>query len=156
MLLENKKGDQDSFAEAPTVNLCRLAVRFIEVTSGAACLTLLAPMLLLTAVAIKLDSRGPLFIHERRYGYRNRRIAIRKFRTATGHSLDGPPRLTRVGQFLRQTGIEDLPMLINVMRGEMSIIGPPARSYPTASLNECKPGVTRWSDLFSLQNRGGD
>jgi lipopolysaccharide/colanic/teichoic acid biosynthesis glycosyltransferase len=66
MLLEDKTGDQDGFAEASSPNLCRLATRVIELVSGAACLALLAPVLLLAAVAIRLDSGGPIFVRETR------------------------------------------------------------------------------------------
>jgi lipopolysaccharide/colanic/teichoic acid biosynthesis glycosyltransferase len=124
-------------------------VGIVESVAAIACLVLLAPMLLLIVIAIKCDSRGPIFIRERRCGYRNRRIQVHKFRAATGYSEGSPARLTPVGQFLRQTGIQDLPMLVNVTSGEMSILGPPPSIYPTTLLNERKPGVTRWAELFS-------
>jgi lipopolysaccharide/colanic/teichoic acid biosynthesis glycosyltransferase len=157
MLLDNKTGNQDDFAETvsgvPPVSLCGLASRFIELVSGAACLALLAPILLLTAIAIKLDSAGPIFVREARYGYKNRTIRVWKFRAAPASPQGGQkaPRLILLGRLLRRTGIEELPMLINVIRGEMSIIGPPPSTNPTASLNERKPGITRWSEIFTSQ-----
>lgn len=115
-------------------------------------------MLLVVVIAIKLGSRGPIFVRETRYGYNNRVIQVRKFRAATVCSKDeqSTARLTPVGQLLRQTGIEDLPMLINVLAGEMSIIGPPPSAYPAASLIERKPGITRWAEILSSQNCAPD
>jgi hypothetical protein len=156
MVSENKANDQESIAEASPVALGERATRLIELVSGAGCLTLLAPILIVAAIAVKLDSSGPIVVREPRCGHRNRRIEVYKFRLATARSRGRLGRLTLLAQFLRQTGIEDLPMLVNVIRGEMSIIGPPPSTYPTASLNERKPGVTRCEDLFSLQNRGDD
>jgi polysaccharide biosynthesis protein PslA len=155
MLLEDKTGNQDGFAEASSVSLYGLATRLIELASGAACLALLAPVLLLAAVAIRLDSSGPIFVRETRYGYKNRTIEVRKFRVKS-QSPEGEQSLTSVGQVLRQTGIEELPMLVNVMNGEMSIIGSPPSVYPTAFLNKRKPGITRWAEVFSTHNRARD
>jgi lipopolysaccharide/colanic/teichoic acid biosynthesis glycosyltransferase len=130
----------------------QFATRIVELVAAIGCLVLLAPMLVLVVIAIKFDSPGPIFVRVRRYGYRNRRIEVHKFRAATVNSRGRPP----VGQFLSQTGIEDLPMLVNVIRGEMSIMGPPPSTYPTASLNERKPGVARSAELFSSEKRGLD
>jgi putative colanic acid biosynthesis UDP-glucose lipid carrier transferase len=159
---QKKTVSQDGIAgavnSAAPVNLCQLVIRFFELVAGVAWLALLAPMLLVIVIAIKLDSRGPIFIRQIRYGYKNRTIQVRKFRAATVCSRGGQStaRLTPVGQLLRQTGIEDLPMLINVLAGEMSIIGPPPSAYPAASPNERKPGITRWAEIFSSQNRAPD
>jgi lipopolysaccharide/colanic/teichoic acid biosynthesis glycosyltransferase len=160
---EKKPVNQNNFAEAEgdvaPVSFGQLAMRFTELFAGVACLALLAPILVLIAIAIKFDSRGPILVREARYGYKNRVIQLRKFRapTVTSKCERSRPRLTRVGQLLRETGIEELPMLINVLAGEMSIIGPPPSAYPTASLNERKPGMTAgWEYLASPQNRTPD
>jgi polysaccharide biosynthesis protein PslA len=159
MLVDNKTGNQDGVAEAveeaPPVNLCRLATRLFELALGAACLALLAPVVLLAAIAIKLDSGSPIFVCETRYGYRNRTIEVRKFRVKAT-SPRGERSLTSVGQVLRQTGIEEVPMLVNVISGEMSIIGPTASAYPTALLNKRKPGITRWAEIFGTHARSRD
>jgi lipopolysaccharide/colanic/teichoic acid biosynthesis glycosyltransferase len=155
MLLEDKTGNQDGLAEAPSLSLCRLATRFIELVSGAACLALFAPVLLLAAVALRFDSSGPIFVRETRCGYGNRAIEVWKFRVKAP-SPEGEPSLTSVGQVLRQTGIEDLPMLVNVISGEVSIIGPPPSAYPTASLDKRKPGITGWAEVFSTHDRARD
>ncbi len=159
VLPENKSVNQDGLAGAANsvapASAGQLSIRLFELVAGAACLALLAPMLLLVAIAIKLDSRGPIFVRETRYGYKNRVIQVRKFTIATvclGRE-QGTLRLTRVGQLVRQTGIEELPMLINVLAGEMSIIGPSPSTYPTASLNERKPGITSWAEILSSQDR---
>ena len=102
--------------------LDELARRIFDLLAATMCLILFASILLLTSVAIKLDSRGPILIRETRYGYKNRAIHISKFRVAMvcseGEQINR--RLTRVGQLLRQTGIDELPQLFNVLRGEMS------------------------------------
>lgn len=88
----------------------------------------LTPLLL---ILIKLGSRGPLFFKQERVGYRGRRFSILKFRTMfLNHQADLSPsvrndkRITKVGRFLRNTGIDELPQLFNILRGEMSFIGP--------------------------------
>jgi lipopolysaccharide/colanic/teichoic acid biosynthesis glycosyltransferase len=155
---KNKSVNQDGFAGAANnvapASLGQLSVRLFELFAGAACLGLLAPMLLLVAIAIKLDCRGPIFVRETRYGYKNRVIQVRKFRAGTVclERKQVTLRLTPVGQLVRQTGIAELPMLINVLAGEMSIIGPPS-TYPTASLNDRKPGITSWAEILSSPNR---
>jgi putative colanic acid biosysnthesis UDP-glucose lipid carrier transferase len=154
VLPENESVSEGSLvgdaSEVADVSLGQLVRRLFELVAGAACLTLLAPMLLVVFIAIKFESRGPILIRENRYGYKNRVIQVRKFRSTTVCWKDEQraPRLTPVGRLLRQTGIEDLPMLINVLTGEMSIIGPPPSACPTALLNERKPGIVRWADIF--------
>lgn len=162
MLPENESVSEGSLVgaenEIADVSLGRLVMRLFELVAGAACLTLLAPIFLFVFIAIKFDSHGPIFIRETRYGYKNRVIQVRKFRATTVRSEGGQKaaRLTSVGRILRQTGIEELPMLINVLTGEMSIIGSPPSAYPTALLNERKPGITRWAEIFRSQNHTPD
>jgi lipopolysaccharide/colanic/teichoic acid biosynthesis glycosyltransferase len=158
---EKNTVNQDDFAGANSnapVSICQLAIRFIELVAAIACLGLLTPMLLVVAIAIKFDCRGPILVRQTRHGYKNSVILVRKFRVAPACPVGGQKttRLTLVGQLLRQTGIEELPMLINVIRGEMSLIGLPPSTYPTASLNKRKPGITRWTELFNSQNRRHD
>ena len=116
--------------------------RLIDVTGAAAGLILLTPLLLAVAIAIKLDSRGPVLFRQRRMG-RFTEFRMLKFRTmvvgadkmkdelmhlneATGpmFKIERDPRITRVGSFLRKTSIDELPQLWNVLRGEMSLVGP--------------------------------
>lgn len=120
-----------------------------------ASLIVLAPLLLAVAIAIKLDSPGPVFFRQRRYGHNNRVFRIFKFRTMAV-TEDGPsvkqaerndPRVTRVGRFLRRTSIDELPQIFNVLTGDMSIVGPRPHALAHDELFE------RQLDLFSRRRR---
>jgi polysaccharide biosynthesis protein PslA len=111
---------------------------------------LFAPIFIIASIAIKLDSSGPVLSRETRYGYNNEAISILKFRTTCGELTSLSSRVTRVGRVLRRTSIDKLPELFNVLRGQMSIVGP--RPYVSRhavfdydfvpSLNGFKPGMT--------------
>lgn len=137
--------------------------RFSDIVVALLGLLVTAPVLLATAVAVKLDSPGPVFYRQERIGYRKRRFDIFKFRTMrTDAEDDGPalsspddPRVTRVGRFLRKYRLDELPNLWNVVKGDMSIVGPrPEREYfirqieeraPYYSLlHQVRPGLTSW------------
>jgi len=90
--------------------------RALDVVVAAMGLILFAPILLIISMAVILGSRGPIFIREAKSAYDNRAIRVLKFRVANA-------RVTQVGQFLNQTGIDELPQLFDVLRGEMSILG---------------------------------
>jgi Undecaprenyl-phosphate glucose phosphotransferase len=136
-----------------------------DVVVSTGLLVMLAPVMLLAAAAIRLDSPGPVLLRQRRFGLGNRPIMILKFRTmyadrcdATGRqaTLRGDPRVTRVGRFLRSTSIDELPQLFNVLGGSMSLVGP--RAHPVemqvegryyheivrhyAARHRMKPGIT--------------
>ncbi|SHM92139.1 Undecaprenyl-phosphate glucose phosphotransferase [Pseudomonas asturiensis] len=125
----------------------------------------LSPVMLLVALAIKLDSKGPVFFRQKRYGYNNRLIEVFKFRSMHQHQADataekqttrGDARVTRVGRFIRKTSLDELPQLFNVVAGSMSMVGP--RPHATAtkaagilfeqavkeytSRHRVKPGIT--------------
>ncbi len=111
----------------------RAAKRAFDLALTVPVLILLAPVLALVAVAIKLDSRGPVLFKQRRVGYGNALFEIFKFRTMEASQTDAyghvstrrnDPRITRVGKFLRRTSIDELPQLFNVLLGSMSIVGP--------------------------------
>jgi len=140
-------------SDVPGFGLGRLVMRLFEFVAGAVCLTLLAPIFVFALIAIKFDSRGPIFIRETLYGHRNRLIQVRKFRVTTVHSA---PRLTLIGRLLRQTGIEEMPMLLKLLTGEMSVMGPPPSAHPAALLNERRPGITRWAEILRSQNHAND
>lgn len=133
--------------------------RAFDILSSAAGLALLSPLLVVIAAAVKLDSPGPVLYRGRRMGRYGREFYIWKFRTmVTGADRAGPgitvaddSRVTRVGRLLRRTKLDELPQLVNVLRGEMSIVGPRPEDpryvalYPPeqrAQILSVRPGVT--------------
>lgn len=140
--------------------------RLIDVTAASIGLLLSLPIMLLTAIAIKLDSRGPIFYTQERVGKGGEVFKIVKFRSMrTDAEKDGPvwareadDRVTRVGKIIRKVRIDELPQFINVLRGEMSFIGPrPERPEFVQMLereipfyaHRClvKPGLTGWAQI---------
>lgn len=143
----------------------------IEDRALAALMLLFAgPLLLLIALAIKLDSRGPVFFKQVRYGFNNTLIRVWKFRTMYTDMADvhcdvqtckNDPRITRVGQFLRQSSLDELPQLFNVLFGSMSLVGPRPHALSTkaegslftdivdryAARHRVKPGITGWAQI---------
>ena len=117
--------------------------RLFDLLSALVGLLLLSPLFLVVAILIKLDSRGPVFFRQGRMGKAFRPFLILKFRTMVRDAPNkgGPitfgedPRITRIGRFLRRIKIDELPQLINVLKGEMSIVGP-------------RPEVRRYVELF--------
>jgi len=109
---------------APARRLNPLFKRILEVAAATTILLCLAPLLLITSVAIRLDSSGPVLIRETRRDCRNQAIHVFKFRltTACGEGHCNNRRLTRVGRIIGQTGIDELPQLVNVLRAEISFI----------------------------------
>jgi lipopolysaccharide/colanic/teichoic acid biosynthesis glycosyltransferase len=109
----------------PAYELDQCIKRFFDIVAATTSLMLFSPIFLITSIAIKLDSPGPIFIHEALYGFNNRAIKVLKFRLVTVRAEGDRfnPTLTRVGQILSQTGIDELPQLFNVLRGEISIVG---------------------------------
>lgn len=107
-----------------------MAKRLFDLLGATLALLLLLPLLLAAALAIKLDTRGPVFYRQQRVGRHGVPFAIHKFRTMA-HGAGGlpltvgnDPRITRVGAFLRRTRIDELPQLIDVLQGRMSLVGP--------------------------------
>lgn len=111
--------------------------RVFDITISAAALVLLSPLLVAVAVWIKLDSRGPIFFKQRRCGLAGQPFRIFKFRTMVNREADEidqysekvvsecqDPRITRAGRFIRATSIDELPQLLNILKGDMSVVGP--------------------------------
>ena len=163
---------------APLMVLKRRPLNEWQMVSKAAldlgiCLILLAmllPVLVLVAILIKLDSPGPVLFQQRRLGFNNRDFTVFKFRsmyadmtdaTATRQTARDDPRVTRVGRWIRRLSIDELPQLINVMRGEMSLVGPRPHAPHTRAAGELlddalaeyairhqvKPGITGWAQV---------
>lgn len=159
-----------SLHSAPTVTWKTEVKRLMDILASASLLILLFPLLLVAAVLIKLDSRGPVFFIQDRVGFNKRRFRMLKFRTMLRdaearmkeiehlNEKSGPifkirndPRITRVGRWLRKTSIDELPQLANVLLGDMSIVGPRPLAVRDALLMEeawqkrrfsVKPGLT--------------
>lgn len=127
-------------------------------------LLLLAPLFLIIALAIKMDSRGSIFFIQERVGKDRKLFRIYKFRTMVENAVnmgsgylteEKDPRITRIGGILRKTSLDELPQLINILKGEMSFIGPrPTLLYQVEQYDnyqlqrlKMKPGVTGWAQV---------
>jgi Undecaprenyl-phosphate glucose phosphotransferase len=130
-----------------------------------------APVMTIVALAIKLDSRGPVFFKQRRYGFNNELIEVYKFRSMYVEATDATaarlvtkddPRVTRVGRFIRKTSLDELPQLINVVfKGNLSLVGPRPHATHAKAANRLydevvdgyfarhrvKPGITGWAQI---------
>ena len=140
--------------------------RTFDLISAIIGLIVLSPLFLIVSIAIKLDSPGPVFFRQKRHGFNNEEIRVFKFRSMTTmedggqftQATENDPRVTRVGRVIRSTNIDELPQLINVLRGEMSIVGPrPHATAHNALFNNMigrfsrrhnvKPGITGWAQV---------
>ena len=138
--------------------------RLLDIVLSAAALVLSAPLMLAAVVAIKLESRGPVFYRQRRSGLHGEPFDMLKLRTmvdgaehiGAGLAVNAnDSRITRVGALLRRTSLDELPNLLNVLRGEMSLVGPRptlpaqvAQYTPRQRLRlSVKPGITGWAQI---------
>jgi lipopolysaccharide/colanic/teichoic acid biosynthesis glycosyltransferase len=140
------------------------ASRALDLLVASLALALASPLLALAAILIKLESRGPVFYRQRRVGRGGEPFELWKLRTmvpgaesmgAGIYVVEGDPRITRTGRLLRRLSLDELPNLINVLRGEMAIVGP----RPTVQEQvdrytdrqrrrlEVKPGITGWAQV---------
>jgi polysaccharide biosynthesis protein PslA len=158
---------------SPMSPLSSIIKRSEDLILGVAILVLLIPALLLIAALIHSEGRGPVLFRQRRLGYRGKIFEILKFRTTTAnvHDEAAPgrskyPRATRLGTFLRRTSLDDLPQLINVIKGDMSLVGPrpyshrttveglrPEEAVPTyMSRYRVRPGITGSAQINGCRN----
>jgi lipopolysaccharide/colanic/teichoic acid biosynthesis glycosyltransferase len=138
--------------------------RALDVVLAAVLLVVAAPLLALAALAIRLESRGPVFYRQRRVGRYGGPFELWKLRTmvpgaelmgAGVYVLEGDPRITRVGRLLRRFSFDELPNLLNVLKGEMALVGPrptvqeQVDRYTERQLRrlEVKPGITGWAQI---------
>lgn len=144
----------------------KLPKRIFDVVLSSVGLVVMAPLILLIALAIKMESPGPILFRQRRIGLNGREFEVLRFRTMyinaedlpiTGHGHTKPdPRLTLIGRFLRWTALDESPQILNILRGEMSFVGPRAAlPYEVKHYTEeqrkrlsCKPGLTGYRQVY--------
>jgi undecaprenyl phosphate N,N'-diacetylbacillosamine 1-phosphate transferase len=167
--LLNKEGNFPGFFRAE--ELCgqmqiapRIVKEIIDQTFGWMVLIILSPWFWLIAGLIRLETPGPAFFRQERIGQDGRPFVAYKFRSMVDHAASlglglnvavDDARITRVGRFLRHTSLDELPQVFNVLRGEMSLVGPrPTLAYQVAAYNDfqrrrlqVKPGITGWAQV---------
>lgn len=141
--------------------------RAIDTALSLLALVILSPLLLITAIAIKLSSPGPVLFKQQRLGLHGKEFTIYKFRsmavgaehTGSGvYSEKGDPRVSTIGRFIRKVSIDELPQLVNVIKGDMAIVGPrppltyhpwPINQYTEEQLHmfDVRPGITGWAQV---------
>lgn len=152
----------------PLTNTFNMMVkRVFDLVGASICIVLFCPVMLLTAILIKLTSKGPLIFTQERVGLHNRPFKMYKFRSMEvqskqeekeGWTTKNDPRVTGIGKFIRRTSIDELPQLFNVLKGEMSLIGPrPERPQFVEKFREeiprymvkhqVRPGMTGWAQV---------
>ncbi|HYD65702.1 sugar transferase [Azospirillum sp.] len=162
-----------SHAARPLGRFGAAVKRAEDLLLGLPLLLLFLPVMLAIGVLVRLDSPGPALFRQPRYGFHDRIITVRKFRTmrqdcadvaGARQEEDHDPRVTRIGRVLRRLRLDELPQLLNVVEGTMSLVGP--RPYPAGMLigshpahdelarharrNALKPGITGWAQVNGL------
>ncbi len=158
----------------------RITKRCFDLVFAALLVVLAAPVMLAAAIAIRLETRGPILFAQTRHGFNNRPIRVWKFRTMYVDQCDfeavrvvtrGDPRVTRVGRFLRKTSIDELPQLFNVLVGSLSLVGPRPHAVDARSSRQVAfekmvegysarhrlpPGITGWAQINGWRGEVSD
>ena len=156
--------------ETPFLGAKAFVKRAEDLVLGTLLLVACLPLLLLVAAAVKLDSRGPVIFRQRRHGLDGREIVVYKFRTMNvledgvglRQARAEDPRVTRVGAFLRRFSLDELPQLVNVLQGRMSLVGPRPHALAHTELyrklisgymirHKVRPGITGWAQVNGLR-----
>ncbi|RIY01453.1 undecaprenyl-phosphate glucose phosphotransferase [Aureimonas flava] len=157
--------------DRPIADWSKVAKRGFDLVFGVAALVAVMPIMVVTAIAIKLDTPGPVFFRQKRHGFNNEEILVWKFRSLRHDMADptarklvtkGDPRVTRVGRFIRRSSIDELPQLFNVLIGNLSLVGPRPHAVHAQSSaqitfteivdgyfgrHKVKPGITGYAQL---------